>query len=95
MLHCTDLIRFLLLKEKKQREELEEKDDDADWRRCTYPLILVSLVMYHLQYLAFQQMQHQGCGGKQARASYGGVSRRRMVTTIEDAEVIVAREVAA
>lgn len=33
MLHCTDLIRFLLLKEKKQREELEEKEEELEWKR--------------------------------------------------------------
>lgn len=33
MLHCTDLIRFLLLKEKKQREDLEEKDQYLEWDR--------------------------------------------------------------
>jgi len=33
MLHCTDLIRFLLLKEKKQREELEEKEEKLEWKR--------------------------------------------------------------
>jgi hypothetical protein len=36
MLHCTDLIRFLLLKEKKQREDLEEKDQYLEWDR-THP----------------------------------------------------------
>ncbi len=40
MLHCTDLIRFLLLKEKKQREDLEEKDQYLEWDR-TPPVLFM------------------------------------------------------